>query len=188
MTRVYVLLALICLGFAGCAGSSPKPVPPPTPIDNNTYIINFFQPTIYTDNTTMLDVPTREIQGYRLYVCHIIGPGVIDSMVLVGEISNPLVWDTDAWRGKWDITSIIHSNVYNALKGVMPDNTHALSLRAISVRVDTNGIPYISSFSQPIIFGEPALVLDNITNIKGGDANAPVPVGNSMQFGINGGR
>lgn len=167
-----------------------------TPVDNMTdaeieaaqrnapHIIEFMQPAEYADGSSM-SVPSV-IGGYYLYVCHIQDGIILDPMVWVAEINtNPLNYDNNAWRGRWDILNILKNP---ELKGTRPNDTHAFSLRAVSTTLGPDGKPEVSPFSNPWVYGITPYPLDNSQIPREASPYAQHPSAPAdMQFDINSG-
>ena len=156
---VYSVLSLIIASCGGSGGGGGGGGGDNTALDNAPHIIEFTQPSVYADGSSM-SVPSS-VAGYYLYICHIIDGQMIDNMVWVAEIrtnTNPLTYDNNAWRGKWDILNILKTSP--ELIGTKPDDTHAFSLRAIST-ILIDGKEDLSSFSTPWSYGNNPHQLDN---------------------------
>jgi len=184
---MYSILAMgwFILPNCGNGGGGNTPIDNSVPIDN-ICIIEFTQTPVYSDNTLMSSTPDREISGYYLYVCHIIS-GVPGNMVWIAEINNPLKWEKDAWRGSWDIRNLLYDNT-SLIYGTSPDGLTAFSLKAVSIRVDEKGNPFVSDFSVPWVYSITPYPLDNQTlhegDIYATDINGSGPI--NMDFGIGG--
>lgn len=186
MMHKCLLLGFMLFVYAGCNfGEDKRPV---YPVDNNAInTIIFKQPAMYTDNTPMSSVPTLEIGGYYLYICHV-SEANPNGMVWIAEINNPLQWEKDEWIGRWNIQNIVNDNTNEAAFGVVPDGVHAFALRAISTRIDpATNKPYQSEIGVPWIYADPPVQLAGVIPIEG-DIYAPAHVKDAvgMQFDISG--
>jgi hypothetical protein len=66
--RLTILAVLVVVGgfFAGCGGGGGTTSPPPSPQPTKKTIVSWEVPQSFADNT--LFVPSRDLQGYEIYV------------------------------------------------------------------------------------------------------------------------